>query len=442
MKRIVFIGNCQLQSLSAIYQAHAAKRQGDEVFYIRAENAGRTPEQQRIAAADAVVGQLTEMGNSLAAVAPLVRDKEVVLVPHAAGAFLWPQAGEPHVAAEGLFSPRFGTDFGDRYLNRAIRAKADPAETIRDYVTVEFGRAMQLERRFEISIGRQEERDRQTGFDVAGIVRRHLRDEYLFRSQGHPQLRIMRHLAERLFRALRVGADAIDGLLADLTEWNIPTEPNFAPIHPAVIDHFGLGFVTPESRYALWDEHDTFHDFAYRYMGLGWNLDIEEGLAAGRRGELAAAEEKLRHGLSRSPRSARAHVALAEIFERTNRLEAALSHAAEAIRLEPHAPQYHSRLGRLRAAAKDFSGAIAAAAKAAELDPASDFFQHTLSDLLLFEDRLSEAIAARKRSTTLAPLWPHHWRRLGELLRRAGDSAGAEAALRRAAALDPAPAHD
>lgn len=442
MKRIVFIGNCQMQSLSLIYHAHAAKRQGDHAIYIRTENVRRSAEQQRIADADVVVGQLTEMGNSLEAVAPLVRDKETVVVPHAAGAFLWPQVGEPHIAAKGLFAPRFGTDYGDRYLNRAIRAKADPAETIRNYVTVDFGRAMQLERRFEISIGRQEERDRQTGYDVAGIVRRHFRDECLFRSQGHPQLRIMRHLAEQLFRSLRVSTDAIESLVANLTEWNVPTEPNSAPIHPAVIDHFGLSFVTPDSRYPLWDEHDTFHDYAYRYMGLGWNLDIEEGLAAGHRGEVAAAEEKLLRGLSRSPRSARAHVALADIFERTNRSEAAIAHASEAIRLEPNAPQYQLRLGRLLAAAKDFAGAVVATTRAAELDPASDFFQHTLSDLLLYENRLPEAIAARRRSTSLAPLWPHHWRRLGELLRKAGDSAGAEAAMRRAASLDPAPAHD
>ena len=438
MKRIVFIGNCQLRSLSLIYQAHAAKRQGDAASYIRTEDAAKASEQQRIAAADAIVGQLTEMGSSLSAVTTLVRDKEIVLVPHAAGAFLWPQVGEPHVAAKGLFGPRFGTDYGDRYLNRSLRAKADPAETIRDYVTVDFGRTMQLERRFEISIDKQEQRDRQTGYDVAGIVRRHFRDEYLFRSQGHPQLRIMRHLAERLFRSLRAGADAMDGLAANLTEWNIPAEPNFAPIHPAVIDHFGLSYVTPESRYALWDEHDTFRDYAYRYMGLGWNLDIEEGLAAGQRGDLAAAEEKLLRGLSRSPRSARAHAALANILGRSDRPEAAIAHIAEAIRLEPSAPQYHLAHGKLLVAVKDFAGAVAATAVAAELDPASDFFQHTLSDLLVHEDRLSEAIAARQRSTSLAPLWPHHWRRLGDLLRRAGDASGAAAALARAASLEAA----
>jgi hypothetical protein len=436
MRSIAFVGNCQMRGLAAIYQNYAGDRRGEKAHYLRTEGAAQPESLARLAEADLVVGQLMDMGSSLAAVASAVRDKRVVQVPHAAGAFLWPQAGEPHPTATGVQAARFGTDYGDRYLNRAIRTRADPAETVRDYVTPEFGARMQLARRFEITMARQEERDRETGYDIAGIVRRHFRDEYLFRSQGHPQLRIMRHLALTFFQSVEAGADAVDCLLANLKESNFPREPDFAPIHPAVIDHFGLGFVHSESRFALWDECETFPDHAYRYLGLGFNQAIEAGLAAYHRGELAAAEERLLDGLSRSPRSARAHAALADIGKRLDRLPNAIAHMLEAIRLEPTSANYHHRLYDLYFLDKQFDQSLAAIAKAAELDPGSAFFFHGLSDMLLHQHRLPDAIAAREQAAFLAPLWPHHHRRLSDLLRHAGDAERADAALRKAISLE------
>jgi tetratricopeptide (TPR) repeat protein len=436
MRTIAFVGNCQMRGLAAIYQNFAGKRCGDTAHYIRTEGAAQAPSLQRLAEADMVIGQLMEMGSTLAAVASAVRDKKVVHVPHAAGAFLWPQAGEPHATASGRLAPRFGTDYGDRYLNRAIRAGANPAETIRDYVTRDFGAKLHLDRRLEITLARQEERDRQLGYDIAGIVRRHFRDEYLFRSQGHPQLRIMRHLAETLFRTLQVGDDALQCVDENLVESNYPAEPDFAPIHPAVIEHFGLTFVTPDTRFAIWDQLDTFREYAYRYMGLGWNLEIEEGLAAGHRGELPKSEELLLKGLSRSPNSPRAHAALANIFAHSDRSGLSIAHLSEAVRLQPLNARYHHALSQALVAAKQFEAAVAAAIRATELDPASDHFFHWLSDLLVRVDRLSEAIANRERAAALAPLWPHHHRRLGELLKRAGERERGEAALRHATALE------
>jgi tetratricopeptide (TPR) repeat protein len=421
MRTIAFVGNCQMRGLAAIYQNFAGKRQGDTAHYIRTETAAQPASLQRLIEADLVIGQLMEMGSTLGAVQSTVRDKKIVHVPHAAGAFLWPQAGEPHATARGLLAPRFGTDYGDRYLNRAIRASANPAEAIRDYVTVAFGAKMQLERRFEIALARQQERDRQTAYDIAGIVRRHFRDEYLFRSQGHPQLRIMRHLAETLFRTLRVGDDAMQCLDENLIESNYPTEPDFAPIHPAVIDHFGLNFVTPETRFAIWDQLDTFREYAYRYMGLGWDV--------------AQAENLLLTGLSRSPHSAKAHVALAGIFEKSGKPSCAVAHIAEAISLEPAKAHPHYMLAMLLVSLERADDAVAEAAKAVDLDPASDFFLHTLSDLLVRAGRMSEAISARERAASLAPLWLPHWQRLASLLRHAGDSDRAEAVLRHAANL-------
>ena len=438
MRSIAFVGNCQMRGLAAIYQNHAGKRQGDTAHYVRTEGATQPVSLQRLAEADLVIGQVMEMGSSLAAVASAVRDKTVIQVPHAAGAFLWPQVGEPHATAGRPLAARFGTDYGDRYLNRAIRAGANPAETIRDYVTTEFGAKMQLERRFEITLARQEERDRQTGYDVAGIVRRHFCDEYLFRSQGHPQLRIMRHLAETLFRVLKVEPGAMQSMQDNLIASNCPAEPDFAPIHPAVIEHFGLSFVTGETRFAIWDERDTFRDYAYRYMGLGWNLAIDEGIAAGRSGDPVKAEELLQQGLSRSPHSARAHAALAHILVRSDRPAAAAAHLSEAIRLQPLNAHHHLALSQALLQANQLEPALAAATRATELDPASDFFFHSLSNLLLRVGRLPDAIAAREQAVSRAPLWPDHQRRLAQLLQHAGEKERAEAVLRRVAALEAA----
>ena len=107
MRTIAFVGNCQMRGLAAIYQNFAGKRQGDTAHYIRTETAAQPASLQRLIEADLVIGQLMEMGSTLGAVQSTVRDKKIVHVPHAAGAFLWPQAGEPHATARGLLAPRF-----------------------------------------------------------------------------------------------------------------------------------------------------------------------------------------------------------------------------------------------------------------------------------------------------------------------------------------------
>jgi tetratricopeptide (TPR) repeat protein len=437
-RRIVFIGNCQSRSLHELYRRYVAPRTLDRTEYIDARDLINPGSVAAIADADIVVDQA--VGPDRPSRLPgLAEHTPRFVVPFVSGSVFWPYADRGHETATGFLAPRFGLDYSDRYLNRAIAQGRPAEEVVQEYMAMDLSRSANLASRFELWIETLTELDAETGFAAAPLVQAYFRREGLFRSLGHPELRILHHLADTLFRQMGADSTSISLLNSRLTATNIPVQPGRAPIHPSVVKHFSLDFVTPDSTYRLWDHDVTFEDFVRRYMTLEWDTETDEALKIAREGEPAAAISALSDAVRRTPLSGQSHAALAELLSRNGQLHDAQAAIAGAIVAEPNAAHHRFVQSRLFAAVNNTEAAAEAAKQCTELDPGDATYYQNLSDILSTREDWAGATEAHRNAASLAPMWPWYHQRLGHLLQNTGNRDDAEASVAEVEAIELGP---
>ena len=208
MRRIVFIGNCQMLALHDIYWRHVGAEAGDLLTYVPAYEAITEEHGQLIACADVIVEHVFDMpptADTAKVPAAAVRQ----FVPVVSAGFLWPFAGEAHphnpVGPELGGGPYPG-ELGDAFLNRALLRGEDVSEVVPRYLALDIARVGRLDRRYELFLDRQQQRDNICGYAIAGLIAEHFRTEQVFLSPHHPNLRVTLALAEQFL--VKMGASA------------------------------------------------------------------------------------------------------------------------------------------------------------------------------------------------------------------------------------------
>ena len=247
------------------------------------------------------------------------------------------------------------------------------------------------------------------------------RQERLFRSAGHPEFRLLRHLAVTLFRQMGADSTVLSLIETRLTPTNMPVQPDFAPLHPSVIEHFSLSFVTKETKYRLWDDEITFEDYVRRYLTLDWDTNLDQALELGRQVSAELAIPAMIDALRSRPLAGRGHAALAELLWRSSNVDGALDAISRAVAAEPDNAHHHFTRSRIFVTAQNPEAAARAAKRSTELDPSNDTYYHNVSEILSIGDDRQGMIEALRNAVQLAPLWTPHRHQLGQLLGKCGD---------------------
>lgn len=418
MRRIVFVGNCQLLSLSQLYQRFAEQAGREEIAYTPSYQDLTEDRIATIARADVVIEQRMDVAPR-ADLNGIVTRAERHFVPLLGGGFLWPFAGQPHPRNEimgFLAGGPFDGEMGDSYLNRLIEKEVPPAEAVEQYLALDVNRVRNLDRFFEIVVDRQRSRDAACGFQIAGIMEEKFRDEPLFRTAHHPNLRIALAFAEQFFQKMGVDAASIRRMRERVRVTPYPKTQS--PIHPAVARHFGLKYADASTRYRIRDEgRFTFAEYALQYMRAEWNRDLAEGMALAS-SDLHAALAKLEVGLRSSPGSFEGWFIFSDVLRRAGRAAEAETAGRRAIALEPLEGRYFSGLAHTLAALGRLDEAADAASRAIALDPVDPHFYGLAANTAARRNRLSEAEALARRAVELAPDNPHLHNMLADLLIR------------------------
>lgn len=436
-RHIVFVGNCQIEAMVGLYRRFVAPRTRDHIEYLPSyETLGGTAK-AALEQADLIVEQVMDLSPH-AETAGLASGTPRVQVPLVTGAFLWPFRAQSHPKAVSypfMQVGAFDAETSDSFLNRMILAGTDPEEAVETYANLDVGSVVNLDRLYELMIDRQRTRDTATGYDIAGIIERHFKSEYLFLTPYHPNLRVSLALADELFRRLDAESDDIDRMHA-LTRIS-PFPAGETPIHPAVCRHWGLNYIAPDQRYRYRNEGAfSFREFALRYMRYEWNPSLEEGLWLAHQRRHAEAIGPLRSGLAISPGSARGANALGEALLRTNAMEAGLAELRRAITIEPTNGSYHADLGSALRDAGRLNEAEDALRRATIADPTEPHYEILLAHSLRHQDKMAEAAAAYERALALDPWSTKLWQELAGVRDAQQDVAGAQQALRRALEID------
>lgn len=341
--RIVFVGNCQIGAMWRVYERTLPRELAGNAVFIESYNAA-TPENRRaIAEADRLVWQVTEFDQEIGRIdSPAPR----FLVPLVICPFLWPFAGEPHprnMSPPCLPEGPYPGEFGDAFLNRLVERGVDPARAAAEYLAFDVAQDKRVGRMAEIALDRQRRRDAACGdYDVAGLIERQLPYEPLFRSRGHLNPSILRHLAQGLYAALGSGGAFLQYLATTRYDDLVPRSE--IPIHPSIARHFGLTYVHPARRYEFFTEGGfTFTEWAERYVGYAWNRDYHEAMHLARQGDLARAIPLWESSMEASPRSSLGRADLAEILTRNGMAGRAVRWIREAAALDPDNAEYRRR---------------------------------------------------------------------------------------------------
>lgn len=438
-RRIAFFGNCQAFALAQLYRNHVAPLTGDTVTAVDIQNKKLDPEIVRdaVRSADHVVLQKFDF-------APLLTREDLSpgtkysLFPMMLGTFYWPYGLQDHPRNKPepfLAAGPYSGQLGDRFLNKMINSGVDPDEAVQRYLDHDINRATNLDRMLELNIERQKIRDGDTGYAVHKVIETSYRDEYLFIVPGHPTLRLFSLVARQCYFDLGLPESLIDDVLN--AQFKTPFPRVVLPIHPGVISHFGLTFVTPETRYEhLEDGMFTFAEFAGRYMRYEWNAELREAMSGTLPRDKALA--KLEAALQRSPGSFLGWVYKAGLLLGLHRPAEAKVAAQQAIAVDPQHPTGFITLARVCTALGERVEAEAAARRAVTDCRPFPQSHRALGDALAALGRNSEAAEAYRAAIRLLPSdWRFH-ASLGHLHLRSGDAVQAETAYRSAIAAAPA----
>lgn len=343
-QNIAFVGNCQALALMNIFRQIT----GEEVRarYVAAYESASADDINFIGEADLLVWQLMDMAPKIGA----IKTKgNIVTFPWVTQVYLWPYAGEAHPIHKTISSDYrdyYAAEIGDTFLNRLISKNIPAKEGAKQYYEFDVLGASRLDRRYELVLEMQAARDAAAGgYEVAELIRSRYRKENLFRTPNHPRRTITQYLAQSLFGRIGLPADQ----LAKLDDFNydglFPAVD--LPIHPAIIKHFSLEWITPDDKYEMLREGPhTFVEWAERYMRFDWNLDLADGFNLISRGDILGAVAAFERAVPACPRSAVARAVLADLLTHQDRYSESVELMQQAIQLAPQNMHFHRNLAR------------------------------------------------------------------------------------------------
>lgn len=341
--RIVFVGNCQIGAMWRIYQRTLPEDRARIPIFIESYNAASDDSRRRIADAEIVVWQTTEFKQ---AVGDIETRGKRYFVPMVICPFLWPYGGTPHPrnqSSDALPGGPYPGEFGDAFLNQYVGTDVTPAEAARIYRDSDVAKTKNVARMAEITLDQQRRRDAACdGYDVAGLIERRLPHEPLFRSRGHLDPPIMRHMAEILYA--QMGGDAAFMEYLATTRYDDLVPFSEVPIHPSIAAHFGMAYINERRRYEFFAEGAyTFLEWAERYVRYDWNESFNQAMYLARSGDMARAIPLWERSMDVSLRSVSGRVNLAEVMVRNGMTRQAVRWIREGVALEPGNPTYLRR---------------------------------------------------------------------------------------------------
>ena len=298
-RRIVFAGGAQTRALARIYRGEIAAHTGDDVVFVGTGAVGTDAARSTLQLADVVAMEIDEDGD---AIPPdgLPTQASVVRIPNLYCDFLWPFAGRAHPRNRGTFALPGGpypAEHGDRFLDQMVAEKIDEDTALARYKAMDIVTEGELDSRLSDRTDILLKLDAAAATDLASYIIDNFRTEPLFRTRQRLTMKLLRRLVDQVFRNLGVQGWNPDTLC------RVPFPPGAQPIHPGIIAHFGLTWVTPDQEYPVNEEgFFNFDAFGRRYMQFAWNEALHRGIQTAKTNPEAALAD-LEKGLADSPES-------------------------------------------------------------------------------------------------------------------------------------------
>lgn len=181
---------------------------------------------------------------------------------------LWPyHSAEPrNDLAAGRLS-RYSTHtvffpYGDAYVLSLLKQGLGKAEIMKRYLAIDWESALDLDGLLAKVLEIQREKERTTDVKIIDFIEDRFREKQLFVTMNHLGNDLAIHIVDQVLGKL--GFAPLDPALCRTFSQLLAPE---TPIHPGIIDHFGLEYVSRDHRYRQ-DDHQmlTFEEYLARYI--------------------------------------------------------------------------------------------------------------------------------------------------------------------------------
>lgn len=274
-KRVVFAGGIQAKALARAYRLDIALDRDEDVYFIGTESMEREAAHRVIAAADILITDVSEAGESVPR-ALISENSNHISVPIVTADFLWPFAGAAHprnAGSDALPAGPYPADFGDEFLDGLVAERMAEDAAVGTYTTLDVGKFADLDGLLRERLAAQARLDVLTGFDLADFIDQSFRSENLFATRERLRMPLFARITSTMLH--RMGLNPLRA--NDLMEAPFPAGET--PIHPGVLRHFGMTSPEPDHRYEMLDEGAfTFEQYCRRYMRYEWNEKLHAAI--------------------------------------------------------------------------------------------------------------------------------------------------------------------
>ena len=156
--------------------------------------------------------------------------------------------------------------YGDRLVLRLLEQGTAPRDVATRYCETNLRQFIDLDRYAEICFAELQLIDRKADIALAPVIERGFRTNRFFGTINHPSVELLTELTAGLLSALLdvtplTVTSRSDGYRFDIGDLEIP-------LHPQIIQHFGLTWATPEIRYRYLLESLTTAEYLHAYASF------------------------------------------------------------------------------------------------------------------------------------------------------------------------------
>ncbi len=348
MFRLGVFGNCQAECLTKFLNK-ALRNDPSEIRWF-ASYEPRTEEQiAYLKQADLILEQISTP-DFFTLDSEIKGDKPVLKFPYVGGTFLWPfeQAHPKNYPLPYLPRGPFPNDVGNIFLNRIIQESASPEEALDRWFNTDIKEHINLDRIFHMTKTLMKKIGSNSDFCLWEEVEKTFCNQRLFWTSQHASRILLEKIIFGVLDILKIPLSK-EEITNALQEDRYDIHCLHHPLHPQIIEHFGLKWCDSTTKYKYYDEDFyTYQEFIKKYVYFEFDDELLRGTSLTREGkEIPSAERLIREGLQRHPNSPYALDELAKNLELQGKLNEALNVVEKAAQLCAEVPRFQFRLASI-----------------------------------------------------------------------------------------------
>lgn len=160
--------------------------------------------------------------------------------------------------------------YGDTFITRRVKAGASLDEVVREYTTLDVNSVLSLDEWKASNLAMLRKREESSSIRISSYIEETFEAKRCFWAPNHPTNSLVRHAFGQVLEVL--GLDDLDAKAGDdfASHIGLGALPQL-PVHPSIIEHFGLTYIDNNSLYTHQEQSMDFESWVRLYTATAIN---------------------------------------------------------------------------------------------------------------------------------------------------------------------------